>query len=729
MIELISSNNVALVLDPKTKIRVEWNSAIFNEDSIQGDIVYWFDIPMYPTNVKELGHANIPGMSNKVRVLDFTLKLLGSISMTGKLIVSTVTDKFRCSFTTNNLQAYKEKLLNTISFGSSISLGSTQQDVIDHADGKKTQTYPSTNYVFPVIKNEELYGDDNPAYVGYMNHYDFENSEYYQNYLDAPDEDEEAPDGIINKYPLVPQFFLQFVLDKLFTAIGYDHFGDFITGTNYQQLLLFNAFCLDDNLDNYWIEFSGGSKVSGYEVLLEFSNRSYGSAMSGSSHYQMTLQHVGWHQFKFKMWCHADSVTHDLISNLSCDGEGTGKGFSNVVTIPHEECLNDEIVENIHTVYVDADMIGLKVTFGINNTAYWDVVDAEASMVNISQTNLNRYAKTLYPENHIPAVQINEFLNGLRKFWQMAIIMDSQNAQAEFLFLKDLFDTKSVDFTDKIAKGQELESINDKTITVDFDWDKDDNFLDTNQYNDQGDFDQYLDLPTSRDIADIATMNPANAIYKVFYIDFQNIWKRFTDIDQKCTYGDGDETDEIEINIHPTFMTGYIHSETRGESQFLFAIPMVNKQGKSKMFNSENDEDPVLKLMDWQAMGDFEKLDENTGTYPFATSHNVDSKGVSTGRKSLFLKGTGSVGEDFHADWLNWLKSTESYVFNGGANFKTATLQKLLKLIKPQKGVSIANQERWMMIESVNYLPKQITAEISMQGLESVEIKGVKKGY
>lgn len=725
MIQLISPNNVALVLDSKTKIRVEWNSGLFTNEVIQGDIVYWFDIPDNPTNIKELGHANDPGISGKTKILDFRLILLGCISMTGKLIVSTYNEKFRCAFTTNNLQEYKEKLLNEIDFGSDISLGSTQQDVIDHANGKLTTSYPTSNYVFPIIKNEDLYDDKNPAYVGYMNNYDWENDTHLQNYLEDPDEDEEAPDGIINKYPLVPQFFLRFILDNLFAEIGYDHFGAFISDSDYAQMLLFNAFCLDDNYDEYWIHADNGCRdpMETYPQGVYFQgNFSIGAEMTGCIYgWGFKIVQKGWHQARLKIKATAPDPVTELNVRITA-----GTMFTNDVVIPAGEALNEEIVENIHTFYAGTSDIGQEVFCAVSSD--WTLDDAELNVVNLSQTNLNRYAKTISPANHVPAIAINDFLNNLRKYWQMAVIIDSSNQQAEFLFLKDVFDTKAIDFTDKIEAGNELESIDKKTITVDFDWDKDDNFLDTSIYNDRGDYDQYKNLPVSRDIADIALMNPANAIFKVYYIDFQNLWKRFSDIDQKQTYGDGDDEEEITLGMHPAFMTGYIHGEDRGESQFLFALPQVNKQGKSKLFSSENDEDSILKLMNWIGSSAFEKLDENDDYYPFATSHNVNSKGGAAGTFSLFLDGTNGLAEIFHEDWLEFLKDTETYNFKAGKNFKAASLLKLLSLVKPQN-VSAANQYRWLMIESIKYLPKQITAEVSMNGLESVEIKGVKQAY
>lgn len=726
MIELISDNGTALVLDPKTKIRVEWNSAIFAEDAVEGDKVYWFDLPLHPVNVKELGHPNEPGISGKARIYkNYLLQLLGVVSMKGTLIVSTVSNKLRVAFTTNNLQDYKEMKLNEVDFGSSISLGSTQQDVIDHADTKSGQSYPTAKYNFPVIANNKLYGSENPAYLGYLNNYDWENDTYFKNYLDEPDEDEEAPDGIINKYPLSPQFYLRWILDKLFLEMAYDHFGDFITESEYSQLMLYNGFCLDDNHDEYWLYADNGTRdptaIWPQGVYFQ-GNFSIGSEMTGSLYgWGCKIVHEGWHQFKLKVKATAPTPIQDLTVEVQTPSAPFGS-----VTIPAAEALSEEIVEVIHTYYAPASEIGDEVFCYCNS--YWTLVDATFEVVNLSQTNLNRYLKTITPANHMPAVLINDFLNALRKFWSMAVIIDSSKRQAEFLFLKHLFETKAQDFTDKIAKGEELESIDKKKILVDFDWDKDENFLDTSMYNDQGDYDMFSELPVSRDITDIVTINPANCVYKVFYEDFENFWKRFTDFDQAKTYGDGDEEMEIDISMHPTFMTGYIHSEERGKSEFLYALPMVNKQGKSKLFNSDNDEDPALKLMHWVGLSYFEKLDENNGTVPFASSHNINSKGGSTGYDSLFLNGATGLAAQYHDKWFDFLKNTETYVFKGGANFNEASLLKLIELIKPQD-VSVTSQYRWMTIESINYLPKQVTAEVSMNGLESVEIKAVKKAY
>jgi hypothetical protein len=728
MIELISENNTALVLDPKTKIRVEWNSPFFSEEVIQGNFVYWFNIPVNPVNIKELGHANYPGAAGKARVLNYRLILLRSISMTGKLIVSTFKDKFRCAFTTNTLQDFKEVLISDIPYDSDINMGTTTQNVIDHAEGKNSLSYPATKYVFPVIENTKLYGSSNDDFLGYVNNWDFLTNEFFINSIDSSyDPDTDEGDGINNNYSLSPQFFLQYIIDKIFDVMQLDHFGDFITNSNFQQLLLYNAFCLDDNFDEYWAQYRDGD-YAGVGGLIRFPNAGItrGSQVTGNQ-ILINVDTIGWYTVSFKVKV-TIAVPIDLdvqINTVSVTSDPAGGA---TVSIPAAEASTTEIVEVFHTFYVDtASTVSGYVEFILSTG--WTIVNADVDFVNTSQTNLNRYAKDIVISNHIPPVTISNFLNELRKFWQMAILIDSANAQAEFFLVKDLFDASFEDYTDKIKKGERLESIDKLKVTVDFDWDKEDNFLDTNQYNNRGSFDQYIDLPQSRNIQDIATMNPANNIYKVNYIDFENIWQRLTDIDQYREFGAGDETKPITLGMHPALMTGYIYADEFGKSEFLFAIPRLQQKGKSKLFGSDNDLSAAMKLMNWFELGDFERIDQVNDTYPFATSHDTDSLGVATGKYSMFLKGDNSIGEIYHKPWYDFLKNTETYSFDVGENFGVASLLNLLRLIQPQKGITVANQKRWMMIESIKYLPKIINIEVSMDGLQSVEIKAVKQAF
>ena len=69
--------------------------------------------------------------------------------------------------------------------------------------------------------------------------------------------------------------------------------------------MLFNAFCLDDNYDEYWLEADNGTRDPGpyYPQGIYFQgNFTIGAEMTGSLYsWGFKIVHKGWHQVKLKV--------------------------------------------------------------------------------------------------------------------------------------------------------------------------------------------------------------------------------------------------------------------------------------------------------------------------------------------------------------------------------------------------------------------------------------------
>jgi hypothetical protein len=90
------------------------------------------------------------------------------------------------------------------------------------------------HYVFPMVKNPSFYGEENPTFSGYVNEYDV-------GYQHNPITDR-------TRSTLVPFFFLNFVLKKLFELAGYEASGEFFEDVTLDRLIIYNTHSLDRKL-------------------------------------------------------------------------------------------------------------------------------------------------------------------------------------------------------------------------------------------------------------------------------------------------------------------------------------------------------------------------------------------------------------------------------------------------------------------------------------------------
>jgi len=113
--------------------------------------------------------------------------------------------------------------------------------------------------------------------------------------------------------------------------------------------------------------------------------------------------------------------------------------------------------------------------------------------------------------------------------------------------------------------------------------------------------------------------------------------------------------------------------------------------------------------------------------YPFATTSNYELDKTKCKNITLFLEGTDGIYNNYLKTWYEFISATEEVTFNMGVNFGAKHLLQLMQIIcQPQSGDTTSNI-RWLMIESIKYLPKKLTVEISMNNIESAELIAVKQ--
>src|SRR6056297_547779 len=118
MIRLIVDDN-DVELDPGTRIRVQYNSPLFDEENIPGSKTFWFDIPMVSGNRKLFGFPEVPSVGGKYQVYNDAVLYFASYKLlAGQLVVQKVKDKYRAALTTNVFgNVWGQKRLRGINFG------------------------------------------------------------------------------------------------------------------------------------------------------------------------------------------------------------------------------------------------------------------------------------------------------------------------------------------------------------------------------------------------------------------------------------------------------------------------------------------------------------------------------------------------------------------------------------------------------------------------------------
>lgn len=736
MIQLVIDGS-EVYLSPDTKIRMEFNSPLNADDGIPGSKTYWFDVPIIDHNRKIFGFADIPHTSGKYKMFDgASISFAGYSLITGKAILREVRGKYRLALTTNSFgQDNKNKKLTDLDYGSPVVLGTTTQDVIDHANAKVAQSYPTTNYNFPMIYNPEFYGDTNSAWskpseypaahFPFVNSYAPAENTFRKNYLFTPETDEDVPDGIGNFFTLSPQVYLQFILNNIFN--GYNLIGQFITQSDYQQLMIYNNDALDDNEEEYSGKGDSSYYISGWYIA--FLNYNSKSKLNFDGIY-LTISHVGLHKFKFHLDVSDSNLQGPYYLTINYKDSIAIEGY---VINPDSSPF---IVDWEITHYFNNDDLNeiLEFTFSAGHTGNDTITFNEStiSIINYSQENLNRFAKQIDPANHVPQMEISEFLNNLKDLFGLAYYFNNQANQIQFFLKKDLNNTGYEDITDLIDPEMEFR-LNEKTnnkLLIDF---QDDEFTEKNfrrygKYNLADTVNAYNSAPDPISIKDVLKVLSENSIYKVEKdLDYGNVWKFFTDIAQSLELQSDGKTRKKEIKLAPLLMHNIFYKGSRYIPS-IFCVPKIKQRGYSVIYNSDEEKDDAVRILNWIGMTNY-NLFGTDHDYPFATSGQYDPKGNKVASFSMFLNGSEGLAETFHRSWEDFMSFTEEVRALGNENMNIRHLMKLIRVISlPQNDIP-ANQKRWLYINSIKYLPVKMDVEISMQGIETVELRMYKKAY
>ncbi|MCO6499730.1 MAG: hypothetical protein J5I47_05060 [Vicingus serpentipes] len=221
-------------------------SPLFYAEIAQRSLSYNFTIVATPRNIRLLKIPNIIESNDQFE--DFKADLIINklketevdlyIKEVNKdyIKLSLVAVDFDVDFLEENLQQFD--------FDDEIDLGNDSSEVRTEIKSRNTQSYPDTNFVFPMIYNDQFYEDENSEYLGVINNYDVVGETVVAN-TDSP---------VKNKTAIVPYFFLVYILKRIFELNNISLKGSFIEHTEVQKILIHNNFALDQfNLSGKFI--------------------------------------------------------------------------------------------------------------------------------------------------------------------------------------------------------------------------------------------------------------------------------------------------------------------------------------------------------------------------------------------------------------------------------------------------------------------------------------------
>lgn len=232
-------NDRSLTLSDDLSIRIELNFPIFESDAIPGSLIYHFDLP-YNGNEDILYYSNHIEVLRKFREYPWKMYYDGLHLFSGKLIVTSVTNVFRCTvilrqlpadFSDKNIDSFNYPIVQLVPPGSGIT-NSSQIPSIEHK-----------LFTLPKVFAPELFSDS--AWCKIVNRF----PEAEQNRCSET---------------AIPVFYVFRILELIFSS--QDFFVAYSNSTLANDSLLFNSLLLFNNytLDTSPEEYAGTSTLNIY---------------------------------------------------------------------------------------------------------------------------------------------------------------------------------------------------------------------------------------------------------------------------------------------------------------------------------------------------------------------------------------------------------------------------------------------------------------------------------
>lgn len=709
----------SLDLFPNTSIPLNLVNPIFSE---VGTHSLSFELPKTDKNKKLLDFAHrLELLNNVTDDFEVMIYIAHMEWLKGLLTVKETSTSYSVYFCSENGSFNKKTnalYLPDVDLGDDIVAAT---NMIAHAKSVSAGTYPTQSHCFPVIYNPNFYGENkesNLAYNSVINSYDPTNEIYRINDINiTPNTD--------NKYALSPQFYLFFILDKLFSHLGYLYSGSFFEDTDLAKLIVYNHYALDFTQEKYFVSVTGTSQTFTMSDLISLGG--WGQLLLAT---EVSDVDSIYNTSNSRLYCKIGSV--EIITSVRIqviNNPGTNVlvrlrlrkydpstmiflTIGDEVTDTWVQDENDARTFNFtRTAFNTSDesthnsyfYLDISLTFGDEFT-YVIIDNKTLKHYNHSASSLNIFNNTITPTNHVPNILSSTVLNAIRKTFGIHYFISEVSGKIEFKFLSEIIDDiEYIDITNKVSAAYIKTIDKDAGLKFNFTFPAGDadvsniKEITTGGTNDLGDFDKITDLPAPSKAGDIAYVWNLNAYYIVKQDDANLMqWVLLTFNFPDYIVGTG--ATEVKPNLSTLFQ--FVHNHpTEG-----YCCPQTKQKGTSPAFDTGINALELQLLFYWG-------FQENASaeTYPYASHLAYDYAKTSMGNYELRWGGTKGLYAKF------WQKYSEWFV-----NRKVPVTYYAILDVEFLRNLKWYRKYR---INNVNFYISSIEVEATMNGLSLAKLQ------
>jgi hypothetical protein len=654
-----------LELTPGSGIQIEDNNPLFmdefSNDAIQQAYNFPVEAPASPNNNRLLGHLNKPEIDGSTMLdpVDVKVYYANRAFANAKVKVLSAGASYSLNVQTGiaALNCISKKL-SELDLGGDISLGASASAVTVHAENTKSTSFASGGkYVFPPHKNESFYGESNPDFLGMVNQFDCFVSTYKWNYDN------------INKYNLVPWPFLFYVLQQGFKEDGLTMDGIHLWFPEFGEILIYSNRALDAKFDETSVRASSTPVTETYDAEdatfvdeTTTPNRDPANLWDGLEY---TIIREGIHSVAFSITFNITFPPNPSEYMAVClvkDGIVIDELDFYTITLGSSVCTGV-----FYFTAAPAD-IGLKIKLkAITHgplpglpTKYdgprWIEIHA------VADDNLNKYARTLNLQKHVPDMTFGELLDAVFKGLNINYSINQDEKKVYLIPAYIYMDQDAKDQTNIASDLEEEREIlfeDPKYKLFNFAFTGSDKLIDNNfkKYDPAkliGIYQSLQSAPAPLVIGDIIIVLNVRKVYECQQTPLGPLgstpglqWIVFSDLYYDRVVGASGA--ELKAKFSPLFMT---YGDLISGSGI---VPEVDETGTSDMFNT-GDNTPPLRLAFWRGM---QPSTIAGNLYPLATPSNRDYNGDEIGGYEFSWDGTYSIFEIFWKRWVAIMNTRE----------------------------------------------------------------------
>jgi len=493
--------------------------------------------------------------------------------------------------------------------------------IVKHAEAQILLAYPAVIHNFPSIYNPKFYDDKNENFGGIINHfvtvtfYDLKNS----------------------NNTLIPQLYLLYIIKRIFEYLEYSVSGAVLEDAMLKKAMIYNNYALDEIETKYFVRATqtAQEEIQASGEIIPIDDDSTGDNEDADScwnttTYKYTTKEEEIHNCKLNIKAyHYDYDTDQTVTfvpyvdgvaqnSLAVHYYVAAADFKTWITREPEFSIPISAVQAssnvlIHFVVEFYDTTGQ--TVGV-------IKEGLLTINQVTASNVNRFKNSINYKNHVPDIDINEFLNEFYITAQILPVFDHKQRKVELIFLDDLIKSnKQETFDDGLVKDTLKVYKNDYAglkFNFDFQGPDDlltDNFIDVTEDIITGTVETYNLLPACP-VNSIYFVTSLNCYYKYVYDEETETsdWVAYSDNYLPYILDDGEKP--IKTKLAPMLMR-CIKDFTNVSRN----LPSISAPGTSLIYDLQNDF--PLRIMFYYGID----LSETLYSYPLASTTKLSTLG------------------------------------------------------------------------------------------------------